>query len=130
MSEPAGEKQRIDKWLFFARLVKSRSLAQKLVEGGAVSLNGAACRAASQMLKPGDRLSIRLDRHLRDIEMVMAGDRRGPAPEAQALYIDHTPPPPPRDAAPQGLVAEPGGRPEKAERRAFERLRAAIFDQD
>ena len=130
MSEPAGEKQRIDKWLFFARLVKSRSLAQKLVEGGSVTLNGSACRSASQMLKPGDRLLIRLDRHVCVIEMVMAGERRGPAPEAQALYIDHTPPPPPRDAAPQGLVAEPGGRPEKAERRAFERLRAAIFDRD
>jgi ribosome-associated heat shock protein Hsp15 len=117
MSEPAGEKQRIDKWLFFARLVKSR-------------LNGSVCRAASQMLKPGDRLQIRLDRHVREIEMVKTGERRGPAPEAQALYIDHTPPPTPRDAAPQGLVAEPGGRPEKAERRAYERLRAAIFDRD
>ena len=130
MSEPAGEKQRIDKWLFFARLVKSRSLAQKLVEGGAVSLNGSACRAASQLLKPGDRLQIRLDRHVREIEMVKVGERRGPAPEAQELFVDHTPPPPPRDAAPQGLVAEPGGRPEKAERRAYERLRAAIFDRD
>ena len=124
------DKQRIDKWLFFARLVKSRSLAQKLVEGGSVTLNGGACRAASQILKPGDRLMIRLDRHIRDIEVVKAGERRGPALEAQALYIDHTPPPPARDAAPQGLVAEPGGRPEKAERRAFERLRAAIFDRD
>ena len=130
MSEPTGEKQRIDKWLFFARIVKSRSLAQKLVEGGGVSLNGPACRSASQTVKPGDRLLIRLDRTVRDIEMVKAGERRGPAAEAQALFIDHTAPPPPRDAAPQGLVAEPGGRPEKAERRAYERLRAAIFDRD
>jgi ribosome-associated heat shock protein Hsp15 len=128
MSEPAGEKQRIDKWLFFARVAKSRSLAQRLVEGGSITLNGSACRSASQAIKPGDRLQIRYDRTVRDIEMVKAGERRGPATEAQALFIDHTPPPPPRNEAPQGLVAEPGGRPEKAERRAYERLRAAIFD--
>lgn len=130
MIEPAGEKQRIDKWLFFARIVKSRSLAQKLVEGGKVAMNGAVCRMASQMLRPGDRLLIRMERQVRDIEVLMPGERRGPAPEAQSLYVDHTPPPPPRDAAPPGLVAEPGGRPEKAQRRAYERLRAAIFDND
>jgi ribosome-associated heat shock protein Hsp15 len=130
MSEPAGEKQRIDKWLFFARVVKSRSLAQKMVEGGSITLNGSDCRSASQTIKPGDRLLIRFARTVRDIEMAKAGERRGPATEAQALFIDHTPPPPPRDTAPQGLVAEPGGRPEKADRRAYERLRAAIFDRD
>lgn len=130
MTGPDAGKQRIDKWLFFARFVKTRSLAQKLIEGGAVTLNGAACRAASHAVKPGDRLLLRLERHVRDIEIVKIGERRGPAPEAQALYIDHTPPPPPRDSATPGLVAEPGGRPEKADRRAYERLRAAIFDQD
>jgi ribosome-associated heat shock protein Hsp15 len=130
MSGPAIEKQRIDKWLFFARMVKSRSLAQKLVEGGGITLNGSTCGSASQMIKPGDRMLIRFDRTVRDIEMVKTGERRGPAPEAQALYIDHTLPPPARDSAPQGLVREPGGRPEKAERRAYERLRAAIFDRD
>lgn len=123
-------KQRIDKWLFFARFVKTRSLAQKLIDSGAVTLNGAACRAASQAVKHGDRLLLRLERHVRDIEIVKIGERRGPAPEAQALYIDHTPPRPPSDTSAPGLVAEPGGRPEKAERRAYERLRAAIFDQD
>ena len=128
MSEPVGEKQRIDKWLFFARIVKSRSMAQKLVEGSGVSLNGSPCKTASQTVKPADRLEVRLDRHVRYLEVVKPGDRRGPAPEAKTLYVDHTPPPPPRGAAPPGLVAERGGRPEKADRRAYERLRAAIFD--
>lgn len=132
MPEPdqaGGGKQRVDKWLFFTRLVKSRSLAQKLVEDGCVALNGSACRSASQLLKPGDRLSLKLDRSIRQIEVLKPGERRGPAPEAQTLYADHTPPPP-KDAVPEGLVAVHGGRPEKADRRAFERLRAAIFDRD
>ena len=129
MAEPAG-KQRIDKWLFFTRLSKSRSLAQKTIEDGAVSLNGTSCRTPSQTVKAGDRLTLKLDRIIRQIEVLQTGERRGPASEAQTLYADHTPPLPPRDAAPEGLVAEPGGRPEKAERRAYERIRARIFDQD
>ena len=127
--EGAG-KQRIDKWLFFARLGKSRSLAQKFVEDGAVTLNGAPCRSPSQPVRAGDRLTLKLDRVIRQIEVLKPGERRGPAVEAQTLYIDHTPPPPPRDAEPSGLVAEHGGRPEKADRRAYERIRARIFDQD
>ena len=130
MAETASEKQRLDKWLFFTRLIKSRSLAQKFVEGGAVTLNGSPCRSPSQTLKPGDRLTLKLDRAIREIEVLKPGERRGPAPEAQMLYADHTPPPPPRDAMLQGLVPEHGGRPEKAERRAYEKLRARIFDQD
>lgn len=129
MNKTTGERQRVDQWLFFARFVKSRSLAQKLIEDGAVTLNGASCRAASQQLKPGDRLLIRLERQVRDVEIVKSGARRGPAPEAQAMYIDHTAPIALRDSAPEGLVAEHGGRPEKAERRAYERIRAAIFDR-
>ena len=85
---------------------------------------------SSHPLKSGDHLTIRFDKTIREFEVLKPGDRRGPAPEAQQLYIDHTPPPPPKDTMPQGLVAEHGGRPEKAERRAYERLRASIFDQD
>jgi ribosome-associated heat shock protein Hsp15 len=128
MTEPAVEKQRIDKWLFFARIVKCRSLAQKLVEDGGVMLNGAACRVASHMVKPGDLLEVHLDRRIRCLEVLKPAYRRGPAPEAQTLLVDRTPPPLPGDVALQGLVAERIGRPEKSERRAYERLRAAIFD--
>ena len=130
MAEPDGGKQRLDKWLFFTRLIKSRSLAQKFIEDGALTLNGAPCRSSSQAVKPGDRLTLKLDRVVRQIEVLKPGERRGPAPEAQTLYADHTPPSPPRNAPPEGLVAEPGGRPEKAERRAYEKLRARIFDQE
>lgn len=130
MNGTSAEKQRIDKWLFFARIVKSRSLAQKLVEGGSVTLNGSPCRTPNHLVKPGDRLEMHVDRRVRCVEVVRPGDRRGPAPEARTLYIDHTLPPQPTDAERQGPVAERGGRPEKADRRAYERLRAAIFDWD
>lgn len=130
MTQNTGEKQRIDKWLFFARFVKTRSLAQKLVDTSHVRLNGEVCRSSSHMVKSGDRLDLKLDQRSRQIEILQLAERRGPATEAQALYIDHTPPPPPRDAMPQGLVPTHGGRPEKAQRRAFDRLRARIFDEN
>ena len=121
------EKQRIDKWLFFARVVKSRSLAAKLADSGKVTINDMKCGSASHAVKPGDRLVIDLDRVERMLIVRAIGERRGPAPEAALLYEDITPPPAPKDT---GLVRAHGGRPEKAERRAYERLRAQIFDRD
>ena len=121
------EKQRIDKWLFFARVVKSRSLGAKTADGGKVTVNGTKCTAASQAVKPGDRLTVDLDRVERVLIVRAIGERRGPAPEAALLFEDVTPPPAPKDT---GLVPTHGGRPEKSQRRAFERLRAQIFDRD
>ena len=59
---PAG--QRIDKWLFFARVVKSRSLAQKLVQAGGVRINGDKTDNAARTVRPGDTLRIVLDNQL------------------------------------------------------------------
>ncbi len=123
-------KQRIDKWLFFSRAVKSRSLAGKLADEGKVRVNGERSKGASQAVRIGDRLEIDQDRAVRILVVKGFGERRGPAPEAALLFEDQTPPPPPNDAMPEGLVATHGGRPEKAERRAYERLRAKIFDDN
>ncbi len=124
---PGSEKQRIDKWLFFTRALKSRSLAAKLASDGKVKINGTKTASAAQSLRAGDR--IQFDNG--DVEKIYLvkglGTRRGPAPEAANLYEDVTPPPPPKDL---GLVAVHGGRPEKSDRRAYERLRAQIFDRD
>ncbi len=122
-----AEKQRIDKWLFFARVVKSRSIAAKLAEGGKVTVNAVRCNGASHAVKPGDRLIVGLERVERILIVRSIGERRGPAPEAALLFEDVTPAPAPKDT---GLVPTQGGRPEKAERRAYERLRAQIFDRD
>ena len=106
MSEPAT-KLRIDKWLWQARFVKSRSLA-------------VAKPAFSVGL--GDVLTFSQGRDVRVIKVVALGTRRGPAPEAQALYEDLDPPAP-RAPAPQTPRFEGGGRPTKRDRRQLDRHR-------
>jgi ribosome-associated heat shock protein Hsp15 len=85
------QRQRIDKWLFFARLAKSRSLAQDLVEAGLVFLNGHAVLQPGRQVRVGDRVEIQLER--RDVVLIVrdCADRRGPAGAARLLYEDVTP---------------------------------------
>ncbi len=96
------ERQRIDKWLFFARVVKSRSLAAKLVQAGRVRVNREKADQAAHPVKPGDVLTINLDRRVIVLRVVPAGARRGPFEEAKALYEDLSPQP-----APTGEAALP-----------------------
>ena len=88
-----GERQRVDKWLFFARIVKSRSLAAKLVELGRVRINGRKAERPSDMLRAGDGLTLNLDRRVAVLRVLGPGTRRGPAPEARLLYEDLSQPP-------------------------------------
>ena len=83
-----GSHQRIDKWLFFARMVKSRSLAQSLIAAGAVTLNGEPVIQSSCQVRPGDKVKLALER--RDVLLLVrdGGSRRGPFEEAQLLYSD------------------------------------------
>ncbi len=90
MTEP-GRRQRIDKWLFFARLVKSRSLGAKLVELGRVRVNRIKALKPSEPVQPGDVLTINFDRHIAVLRVLDAGERRGPASEARLLYEDLSP---------------------------------------
>jgi ribosome-associated heat shock protein Hsp15 len=117
----AGERQRIDKWLFFARVAKSRSLAAKLVLAGRIRVNREKVEQTSYPVKPGDVLTITLDRKVLVYRILSSGVRRGPATEARTLYEDLTPP---AEQAPAASPArEPGaGRPTKKERRAIDRL--------
>ena len=89
----ASDSQRIDKWLFFARVAKSRSLAAKLVQAGHVRVNRDKIDQPARQVKPGDVLTIRLDRRILVWRVLAAGMRRGPAGEARALYEDLAPPP-------------------------------------
>ena len=125
----SGEKQRIDKWLFFARAVKSRALAAKLASGGNVKINERTSDGAGNPVRIGDVLTIRLERHVMVWKVLALGERRGPAPEAQLLYEDLTPAKVDADQVVKDAQRDPGsGRPEKKERRAMERLRSEIFD--
>ncbi|MEZ5850803.1 MAG: RNA-binding S4 domain-containing protein [Hyphomicrobiaceae bacterium] len=119
--------QRVDRWLWFARVVKSRTLAAGLVEAGRVRLNRDKIAKASQNVRTGDVLTLTVGPRLRILKVVALGKRRGPAPEARLLYEDLSPPPPPREEAPIAPAAverEPGsGRPTKRDRRLTDRLK-------
>lgn len=129
MSEEAGsgnDSRRLDRWLWFARVVKSRTLAAGLIEDGRVRVNREKATKPSQSIKPGDVLTVVVGPRLRILKVLDVGERRGPATEARTLYEDLTPPPPPaaeRPAvpAPDG-AREPGaGRPTKRDRRLTDR---------
>ena len=83
-------RQRIDKWLWHARMVRTRSNAAALVEAGHVRLNGKRVDCASQLVRMGDVVTIALDRSVRVIKVAGFCERRGGAPEARALYRELT----------------------------------------
>lgn len=121
MSEAAAPKLRLDKWLFFARFFKSRALASRLVTEGGVRVNGTRVSKPSASVGVGDTLTFAQGRQIRVVEVAALGSRRGPAPEAQALYVDRSPSPVPRpEPAPR---FEGGGRPTKKDRRALDASR-------
>ncbi|WP_369413033.1 RNA-binding S4 domain-containing protein [Antarcticirhabdus aurantiaca] len=103
MGENGG--QRIDKWLFFARVAKSRSLAQKIVASGAVRVNREKIANVARLVRPGDVLTLSLHGRVRVLKVVDGGSRRGPASEAATLFEDLAPPPP-RDG-PETIEGEP-----------------------
>ena len=123
---------RLDKWLWQARFAKSRSIAAKMVSESGVRVNGTRAPRPSAGIRPGDVLTFAAGGRIRVIRILDLGTRRGPAPEAQALYDDLDPPqpraaeaPPPEapQEAPPPERERGAGRPSKAERRALDRLR-------
>jgi len=81
---------RLDKWLWHARFAKTRSLAARLIENGAVRLDGRRVKPA-QVVRVGAQVSIRLGRVAHLVEIRALGERRGPAAEARALYLELAP---------------------------------------
>jgi ribosome-associated heat shock protein Hsp15 len=116
--------QRLDKWLWFTRMLKSRTLAADLVSAGKVRLNGERVTKPSQSVKSGDTVTFVLHERPRVLEVVAGGERRGSAPEAQMLYQDLSPPPPPKPlTAPAGQREAGAGRPTKRDRRQLDNWR-------
>ena len=122
--QPSLDSIRIDKWLWAARVFKTRSLASAACDGGKVDINREAAKPARRV-RAGDRIEVSLPRGRRRILKVVAiGDRRGSAEAARALFEDLTPPEPPRSRQAPPPFREPGaGRPTKRERREIGRLR-------
>lgn len=83
---PARAKARLDQWLWFARFVKSRSLAARLCAGGAVSLNGSTVAKPNQAVRVGDVIVLSQGGWRRTVRVAALGVRRGPAAEARRLY--------------------------------------------
>ena len=117
---------RIDVWLWAARFYKTRSIAAVAVSAGHVSVNGQRCKRAKGV-KPGDEVSINRPGELTEVTVLQLSVKRGPAQEAQALYLET-----PESRARSELMrvqralervseATPSSRPTKRERRALDR---------
>jgi ribosome-associated heat shock protein Hsp15 len=116
-----SERQRIDKWLWHARVVRTRSAATALAGSGHVRVNGSRIDAASRPVRPGDVITVALDRRVRVLKVLAFAERRGASGLARTLYEDLSPPPAAVSGPPVAL-REPGrGRPTKRDRRAIER---------
>lgn len=85
---------RIDKWLWFARLAKSRSLAARLCAAGAVTLDGVSVVKPHQQVAVGSLIRVPRGRMLHEVRVLALGQRRGPASEACLLYMAVAPPQP------------------------------------
>jgi len=83
-----SDKQRLDKWIWFARVVKTRSLAAKLVLDGHVRVNAQRNETPAKPVGPGDVLTIALDSRVLVLRIVALGTRRGPYSEARLLFED------------------------------------------
>ena len=123
------DRQRIDKWLWHARVVRTRSAAAALSDSGLVRINGARIDSSSRPVRPGDAVTIALDRTVRILKVIGFAERRGSADMARILYEDLTPPPEPPQEPAAGGREEGAGRPTKRERREIDRLQGrAEFD--
>ncbi len=131
--------QRLDKWLWFTRAVKSRTLAASLVTSGKVRVNRSKTDKPSHVLKIGDVITLSLRGKVRILQVIATGTRRGPHKEAVLLYSELTPETPSDQAiatenneptagsaAPTPKRAPGAGRPTKKERRQLDQLHRDI----
>ena len=86
-----GARLRLDKWLWFARFARTRSLAARLCAAGAVAVGGVAATRPSQAVRVGDVVSVPQGRLVHTVRVVALGVRRGPAEEARRLYATAAP---------------------------------------
>ncbi|WCB94395.1 Heat shock protein 15 [Baekduia alba] len=131
MQQPSSEPVRVDKWLWAARLVKTRQLGAEAVKGGRVHINGRGVKP-SKDVGPGDRLELSSGPVKVTVVVKATAERRGPAALAQLLYDETAESKAGREAyaeqrrlEAQAMAQAPsyydrGGRPTKRDRRRFE----------
>jgi ribosome-associated heat shock protein Hsp15 len=126
-SAEESDSSRLDKWLWFARFYKTRSLATAAITGGKVHLNAERVKPA-HAVRPGDRITLNLEGIVAEFEVLTIPQRRGPAGEARSHYLET-----PASAArrvqlrDQQRLAQlsrprPETRPDKRDRRRLMRL--------
>jgi ribosome-associated heat shock protein Hsp15 len=122
-----SDSSRLDKWLWFARFYKTRSLATAAIAGGKVHLNAERVKPA-HAVRPGDRITLSLDGVVAEFEVLAIPPRRGPATEARSHYVET-----PASAARRAQLRDqqrlaqltrprPDSRPDKRDRRRLMRL--------
>ena len=82
------DRQRLDKFLWHARVVKARTSAAELVERGYVRINGVRETSPGHTVKTGDVLTVGLERSVRVLKVIGFAERRGDAASARVLYVD------------------------------------------
>ena len=82
------DRQRLDKWLWHARLVKARTSAAALVESGHVRINGTREKSPGHAVKLGDVVTVALDSRVRVLKVIGFAERRGDAASARLLCED------------------------------------------
>lgn len=123
-----AETQRIDKWLWYARFYKSRSLCAKQVSEGKIYVNDVKISRPAHGLLVGDVLTFVKAEQSRIIKVLDLGTRRGSAPEAQLLYQDSSPPRTARKIIPANPKFEGKGRPTAKDRRQTAAFDAKYLD--
>ncbi len=121
--------QRLDKWLWCARVVRTRAAAARLIVEGKVRINGVRALKASRPVHAGDVITAIALGRLSVLRVVATAERRGPPSSALGLYEDLTPREPSREDARGGdPPAARGPRPTKRDRRRLDALRAKPSD--
>ncbi len=115
---------RVDRWLWAVRWFKTRGDATDACRGGHVRVNERPAKAATTVAI-GDRVEVRVHGVDRSLEVRQLIDKRVGAALAADCYVDHTPPPPPRDAVRVAERERGAGRPTKRERRQMDRWRGS-----
>ncbi len=119
------EATRVDRWLWSVRLYTTRSEATEACRGGHVRVNRASAKPAASV-KIGDEVTAFAGGRERIVEVVRLIDKRVGAPVAAECYLDHSPPPPPKDYVAPLFRRDPStGRPTKRDRRRLDRVRRA-----
>ena len=114
---------RVDQWLWAIRLFKTRSAATDACRAGHIRVNGASAKPAAPV-RPGDRVTAKVHGLERDFEVVTPITTRVGAAVAAECYVDHSPPPSPREERLVPLFERPG-RPTKRDRRQLDKFRQA-----